>query len=99
MKSMVAFNALLRLVYQFVFPPGSLMRAEQGSSDGRKWCQRERALQGGKSGSQGSFSLPRDTAGLLGRKALPEVRGDKAVSYITLLGSGLILLIYFRGSV
>ena len=74
------------------------MRAEQGSSDGRKRCQRERALQEGKSGSQGSLSLPRDTAGLLGRKALPEVEEDKAVAYITLLGSGLVLLIYFRGS-
>ena len=74
------------------------MRAEQGSSDGRKGCQRERALQEGKSGNQGSLSLPRDTAGLLGRKALPEVEEDKAVAYITLIGYGLVLLIYFRGS-
>ena len=77
MTSMVAFNALLRLVYQVVFQPGSLMRAGQGSSDGRKQCQRERALQGRKSGSQGSLSLPRDIAGILGRKALPEMGAIK----------------------
>lgn len=77
---MSTFNILLRLVYRVVFPPGSSMRAGQESSDGRKECQREKALQGGKPGKQGSLNLPRGVAGIPGREALPEVGGTKAVA-------------------
>ncbi|EAW90734.1 hCG2038748, partial [Homo sapiens] len=68
---------LLRLVSRAVFPPGEQIRAGQESSDERKKCQREKALQAKKPDRQEPLSILRRSTSDLGKKIAARSAGNK----------------------